>query len=243
MYLSRSILSSISAYLFVGAVLTGCGTPESALQSESAGGQGATADSQATQSGGDRIQVGDQVKLSVFGYPEFDCTATVNDSGTINVPLVGEIQAAGLTRMQFTDRVAATLTEYVKSTVLPSVTINSAMAQKVVVLGSVMSQGSFTMATSASAFQVLALAGGPAKDADLAGIRVMRNGDPDDSYEIDLSGLVTPEFDKSRKKKENLPLINPGDILYVPKESNFFRDFSDILRDTILLFGFFSLVR
>jgi len=41
--------------------------------------------------------IGDQIRVSIWGYPELDYTAEVQPTGTITLPLIGEIRAAGLT--------------------------------------------------------------------------------------------------------------------------------------------------
>lgn len=185
------------------------------------------------------IQRGDQVQLSVWGYPEFNTTAPVKETGAISVPLIGDLPAAGITRSQLMDEIIAKLSDYVKSKVYPTITIIGALAQKVIVLGSVTGQGSYTIAAPVSPFQVLAAAGGPAPNADLRHIKIFHNGDSSPPIEVDLSGYVA----NITQNKEDIPLVNPGDMIYVPKEENVIREFADLLRDVILLFGIFAVVR
>ena len=47
------------------------------------------------------IRQGDQMQISVWGYPEFNSTANVKEGGSFAVPLIGELPAAGLTKEQF----------------------------------------------------------------------------------------------------------------------------------------------
>jgi polysaccharide biosynthesis/export protein len=233
----------VGACLAMGALASGCSSQKALRPFE--------ANRQAMESTGRRdvhstsyvIQNGDQIQLTVFGYPEFSCNSVVKESGTIAVPLIGEIRAAGLTRDQLTEQVITKLGEYVKSRVIPTVTVTGAMSQRVVVLGSVSNQGSYALAAPASPFQVLALAGGPSKDADLSRIRVMKSGDPADATDLDLSGYVDTGTGKDLGLQPDLPNLNPGDIVYVPKEENLVRSFADLLRDVVVLFGIFALVK
>jgi protein involved in polysaccharide export with SLBB domain len=189
------------------------------------------------------IQYGDQIQLTVFGYPEFNSTPVVKESGSITVPLVGEIRAVGLTRDQLTEQVITRLGEFVKSKVMPTITVTGAMSQRVVILGSVSNQGSYPLSASASPFQVLALAGGPTKEADLSHIRVMKNGDPANATDLDLSEYVDTGAARLPMSQADLPTLSPGDVVYVPKEENLVRSFADLLRDVVVLFGIFALAK
>src|ERR1041385_2971794 len=50
------------------------------------------------ESGTYMIKPGDAVELSVLGYDEFRTSTTVKESGSIIVPVLGEIHAAGLSK-------------------------------------------------------------------------------------------------------------------------------------------------
>jgi polysaccharide export outer membrane protein len=184
------------------------------------------------------LQKGDQVEISVSGYPEFNSTALVKETGMITVPLVGDLVATQQTKAQLTEQLRKRLSDYVKSAADPVIKIKGAMEQKVIVLGSVTTQGSFALASSISPLQALAMAGGPSTSADLRHVRVYRAGD-ESAVEIDITGSLTP----LTETMDALPEVNPGDLIYVPKEENVVRDFADLLRDVVVLFGVFAVVR
>jgi polysaccharide biosynthesis/export protein len=184
------------------------------------------------------LQKGDQIEISVAGYPEFNSTAIVKESGLITVPLVGDLLAVQQTRAQLTDQLTKRLSDYVKSTAVPTIKIKGAMEQKVIILGSVTTQGSYTIASSVSPLQALAMAGGPNASADLRHIRIFR-GQDESTTELDLSNSLASITDTM----EDLPAVNPGDLVYVPREDNVVRDFADLLRDVVVLFGVFSVIR
>jgi polysaccharide biosynthesis/export protein len=226
----------------VGLLLTGCSSSRPKGSAEPDERTAATTNRRDTRSSTYVIQRGDQVQLTVFGYPEFNTNAVVKESGMISIPLVGEFRAAGLTREQLTNQLVVKMGEYVKSKVVPSVTIVGAMAYRVVVLGSVGNQGSFELSAPASVFQVLAMAGGPAKDADVSHVRLMRRADPANATELDLSGYMGAEGQQNVEGAEDLPLVNPGDMILVPKVENVVRDFGDLIRDVVLLFSIFIII-
>ncbi len=185
------------------------------------------------------IQAGDQVEITVPDYPEFSVTETVREDGMITLPVVGDLSARGATRGQLNEAIGKRLSSYVTSTVRPSIRIKGALEQKLVILGSVTNQGTFASPTPVSAFQALAFAGGPSSNADLRHVRVFRGGDSESTVDLDLSASLAT----LPGRNETLPLIYPGDLMYVPREENVIRDFADLLRDVIVLFGIFAIIR
>lgn len=184
------------------------------------------------------VHEGDQVQVDVPAYPEFNIVTNVKQSGTITLPVVGDIQAVGLTREQLTDRIAERLSDYTKIKVTPEITILTESRQRIIVLGAVKSQGTFPLTNTGSIFQILAAAGGVGDDADLQHVRIYRDGNVSKLIEVDLSALVTTSLFQS----ENIPLVYPGDLVYVPKSSNFIREFGPFLYDITLLLGLFALI-
>jgi len=185
------------------------------------------------------LQPGDQVEIAFADYPEFNVTTVVRELQPITIPLVGDIEANGITRGQLVELIVKRLSGYVTTTVVPTIKIKGALEQKVIVLGSVTGQGTYAATAPVSPFQALAMAGGPSSNADLRHIRVFRGGDAESSVEIDLSASLA----SLPGHKETVPLVYPGDLMYVPREENVIRDFADLLRDVIVLFGIFAIVR
>lgn len=58
------------------------------------------------------LGVGDQISLSVIGYPEFTGNLAILPDGTVTLPLVGQVQASGLTTAQFSSLLSAQLRTY-----------------------------------------------------------------------------------------------------------------------------------
>lgn len=185
------------------------------------------------------IQAGDQVEITVPEYPEFNVTEIVHEDGAIALPVLGDVPARGVTKGQLTEMIVKRLSSFITTEALPSIKIKGALEQKVIVLGSVTGQGTYTATAPVSPFQALAMAGGPAANADLRHVRVFRGGEKEATIELDLSASLASLPGRS----ETLPLIYPGDLVYVPREENVIRDFADLLRDVIVLFGFFAIVR
>ena len=188
---------------------------------------------------GDLLVPGDQLQLTVSGYPEFNTTATVKSSGVVTIPLVGDLKAAGMTREELEAEIVKSLTDFVKSKVYVTLTVTSSTVQNIIVLGAVAQQNSFPNTAPVSIFQLLASAGGPTGDADLRHIKVYRSGDLSREEEIDLSGIVSPGGRPGR----GTPMVSPGDLLYVPKSENFIRQFTPFVYDVVVVLTLFALVK
>lgn len=193
-----------------------------------------------TQAHGDQLQTGDQLQLTVLGYPEFNTTTAVNTAGMVSIPLIGDVKAVGLTKDQLEAEIVSKLSDYVKSKVYITLALTSGTVQNIIVLGAVAQQNSYPNTSAVSVFQILATAGGPSGDADLRHIKVYRGGDLSREEEIDLSGLVSPG---GGRVTHATPLVNPGDLVYVPKAENFVRQFSPFVYDIVVVLTLFALVK
>ncbi len=198
---------------------------------------GVGADQLLAQQRADAINVGDQIQLSVLGYQEFNTTAQVRESGMFPIPLAGDVKAAGLTKDQLSDAIVAKLSEYVKSKVYVTLSIVSTTGRKIIVLGAVGTQGSQPALAPVSIYQLFASAGGLASDADLRHVRIYRNTDLSNSTEVDLSN-----FSMQGARATSAPVINPGDMVYVPRSENFMREFSPFIYDILVLLTLFRLI-
>lgn len=102
----------------------------------------------------------DVLEFSVFKVPELTRTAQVAETGTVNLPLVGEIQAAGKTARDVERDLTAKLkAEYLQS---PQVTIlvREYNSQRVTIEGAVKKPGVFPIRGQTSLLQVIATAEG-----------------------------------------------------------------------------------
>jgi len=76
------------------------------------------------------LGAGDQISLSVIGYPEFTGTLAVLPDGTVNLPLIGALRASGLTPNQL----SAVLTQQMMAYLVdPVVSVGLAVQRPVVV--------------------------------------------------------------------------------------------------------------
>jgi len=184
-----------------------------------------------------RISVGDSVAFSVWGYPEFNTRAIVRRSGYITVTLIGEMMAAGYTKEEFTVALRQKLAEYIQGEMRLFVEIASPLP-RIIVLGRVPRQGSFPTNLDIPLLELFSNVGGWTEESDLRHVRISRQrtqGSKGGTIEVNVeSYLESGDF-------QSLPLVSPGDVVYVPRKENAVREAAEYLRDAFLLFGFFRL--
>lgn len=181
------------------------------------------------------IRQGDQIQLNVWGYPEFNTNGSVKESGSIAIALIGDLNAAGLTKEQFTEIVRTKLSEYIQGEIKLTLSVVTSVAQKVTVLGYVTRQENIPISTEMPLLEVLSAAGGTTPESDIRRIKIIRFGEAQNPLEVDLTWYI------ENGNLDAAPMIRPGDTVYIPKRENVIRELSDFLRDVFLLFGFFRI--
>ena len=183
----------------------------------------------------DLIKPGDKIQIMVWGYPEFNTTTTVKDFGTITVPLIGDVMAAGMNQNDFSKQIKQQLTVYVKGD--PKITVSHIEMDKLVsIMGAVSKQDNYPVIYNEQLVELIAAAGGPVPGADLRHIKIFRNSMKNNVIEVDLTDHL------QNGSIATIPKVKPGDTVFVPVEENLMREISDYARDILLLFGFFRLL-
>lgn len=246
--LSSVVMYVLSIFLIAGTI-TGCSMESAATKpSESGGGYfnaqvsnensdvGSLESAPDSLNEADVIRPGDKIQITVWGYPEFNTTTTVKGYGTITVPLIGEIIAAGLTVHELSTELKQRLSEYVKGKVKLTIS-HIGMNKQVSVMGAVNRQGNYPALRELSLIEVLGDAGGTAANADLRRIKIFRRGATTDAITVDLMRYLR------NGDIQYIPKVGPGDTVFVPKQADFVKAFSRYANEVVLLFGFFALLR
>lgn len=164
------------------------------------------------------IGAGDVLFISVLGDRDLDTVATVNPGGKISFPLVGDVQASGLTAEELAGKIARPLSQKVRNPTV-SVALREIHSYRVYVLGGVARPGVLTSKSEITVLQALALAGGVAPGADLSLAYVARG---DERLDVDFRKLVM-EGDLSHNlvlKPEDVIVIssNPRNAVFIMGE-------------------------
>ncbi len=152
------------------------------------------------------IGAADVLFISVLGHKDLDTVSSVTPGGKISFPLVGDVQAAGLTAEELADRLARALSEKIKSPVV-SVSLREINSYRVYVLGGVARPGVLSSKSEITLLQALALAGGVTPGADLTLGYVARGNR---RLDADFRKLVM-QGDLS----QNI-ILKPEDVVVVP---------------------------
>lgn len=184
-----------------------------------------------------RIGPGDEIEINVFDVPELNLTAPVRQSGFVQLPLIGAVQAVGKTEVELTNELSRRLSTFVRS---PQVALFIANygSQKVAVVGAVSKPGTYPLKKNTnSILELLAEAGGLSDKAgghmivvpgELSGLRDAGDAEARARYALSgesksLSGSgsgVEVPLDKVLGTGGGIPLEIPvrgGDMLVVPE--------------------------
>jgi len=139
-----------------------------------------------------RIGPGDLLKLDVFGVEALSKRSVrVNVSGQIFLPLVGAVQAGGLTAEQLAADIAVRLAQDYLQNPQVTIFIEEFTSQRVTVSGAVRTPGVFPLKGRTTLMQAVAQAGGPTSVASLGAVRILRS-EPDGTrkmLEFDLAAI------------------------------------------------------
>src|SRR5919197_967058 len=101
----------------------------------------------------------DVLDISVWKNTDISRTVPVRPDGKISLPLLNDVQAAGLTALELRKDLAQKLAEYVPSPEV-SVIVSDVRSFKVSVIGEVVRPGRFELKSWTTVLDALALAGG-----------------------------------------------------------------------------------
>ena len=144
------------------------------------------------------LGAGDEIKVLVFQEPELTTVTKVNQSGAINLPLVGEVRLEGLTIEQATQAIEDKLRD--GFLVYPDVTLSVKEYRPFFIHGEVKRPGSYKYQAEINLEQAIALAGG-LKDRASSSQWLIWRGYPQKSFKADKSEKILPgdviKIDKS----------------------------------------------
>jgi polysaccharide biosynthesis/export protein len=158
---------------------------------------------------GYRIGPQDVVQIDVWKEPEITRTIPVRPDGKISLPLLNDVQAAGLTAMQLSNSIRVGLMKFLTNPQV-TVTVTQINSLRVFMTGEVTKPGAITLLPNMTVLQAVATTGFT-QFARLNGMYVLRveNG-RQVKYPFHYKDVV-----KGKKAEENI-LLKPGDVIVVP---------------------------
>ncbi|MHB1674232.1 MAG: polysaccharide biosynthesis/export family protein [Acidobacteriaceae bacterium] len=150
---------------------------------------------------------GDELLLRVWGQVNFNVHATVDRSGNIYIPQVGNVEVAGLHFQQLNDYLKTQLGRVFRNFDL-SVNMGQLRSIQIYVVGNARQPGSYTVSSLSTLVNALFTSGGPSGQGSMRRIELRRDGKVVTTF--DLYDLLI-DGDKSH----DAPLL-PGDVIYIP---------------------------
>lgn len=155
----------------------------------------ATSASGSTASGEYRIGATDLLRINVFRVPDLSFEEIrVDASGVIQMPLIGTVQAEGLTPDELGESLVARLgAQYLRNPQI-TVTVLEAASQKITVDGAVTQPGVYEMQGRTTLLQAVAMARGPIAGADLNSVVIFRTIEGERQFAVfDLAAIRAGE--------------------------------------------------
>ena len=148
-----------------------------------------------------RLGTGDKVRVIVYGEDDLGGAFDVDGSGTISLPLIGSVKAAGLSAHQLESEIAGALADgYLKD---PRVNVEVTTYRPFYVIGQVNKPGEYPYVNDMNVLNAVALAGGYTNQAVEGSVCVRRNG-----------GMKEECLEADETTK-----IYPGDVIRVPESA------------------------
>jgi len=167
----------------------------------------------ATKAHDDTYTIGadDVLAINVWKEPDLTRSVPVRSDGKISLPLIGELQASGVTPKQLEQDIAKKLTSYVSE---PEVTVivQEIKSRKFNVLGMVARPGSFSITHTMTVLDAIALAGGFGDFAKQKSIYVLRMKPDGTQARLPFN---YKDVVKGKNPEQNIKL-EPGDSVVVP---------------------------
>ena len=171
-----------------------------------------------------RIGPGDVLKITVWGHEDLSRLSVVPADGRMPFPLIGEIQASGLSPTELEGRLQDLLAKDYLVNPQVTVSVQEYRSQKVFVLGDAEKPGAYPLTGRTTLVDVLSQAGGPGKAAGRQ-VVVVRFPKSDAPVNPGTAGSTTLRLNLRKlldgDATENIVLEN-GDTIYLPKQTSFF---------------------
>jgi polysaccharide biosynthesis/export protein len=173
---------------------------------------------------GYQIGPGDVLKVTVWGHEDLTRLGVVAADGRMPFPLIGDVQAAGLTPTELEARMRELLAKDYLVDPQVTIAVQEYRSQKVFVLGEAEKPGTYPLTGRATLLDVLSQAGGPGKAAgrQIVVVRFPKSEGPvvpgtagSKTLRVNLKKLLDGDA------SENL-VLESGDTIYVPKQTSFF---------------------
>lgn len=153
----------------------------------------------------------DELSITFWQQPNLNTVVRVTKNGTINLPVIGTIKAAGLTSSALANKIVDKISIFNRRISQASVIVTNYGSKSIYVTGYVNQPGKYSFEVIPNLWKIILEAGGPAETAKLDAVTVIRAGKRGEKkIAVDLAEYVNSGDDSM------LPPIYPGDTIHIP---------------------------
>jgi polysaccharide biosynthesis/export protein len=194
----------------LGIMLSGVSLPaQEAGKGESKAAQPQTP-AAATTDASYKIGPQDVLRIDVWKEPEISRSVPVRPDGKVSLPLLNDVQAAGLTAMELANVITDGLKKFMNSPQV-TVSVSEINSRRVYVTGEVTRPGAFPLLPNMTVLQALTSAGGFTQFARIKNIYVLRTeAGKQVKHPFNYKDVV------NGKRPEDNITLQPGDTIVVP---------------------------
>lgn len=152
----------------------------------------------------------DVLSINVWKDPEVSRTVPVRPDGKISLPLINDVQAAGLSPAQLGMAITEKLRKFMAD---PQVTVivTQINSRRIYIMGEVNRAGAFPLLPNMTVLQALSSAGGFTQFANLKGIYVLRSeSGKQTKFPFNYKDVI-----RMQRTEQNI-VLKPGDTIVVP---------------------------
>jgi polysaccharide export outer membrane protein len=152
----------------------------------------------------------DDLDINVWKEPDISRKVPVRPDGKISLPLINDIQAAGLTPMQLKAQITEKLKKFLTDPQVTVIVMNI-NSQRVYIMGETNRPGAYPLLPNMTILQALTSAGGFSQFANTSKIQLLRteNG-KQKTYFFNYKEVV-----QGKNTDQNL-VLKPGDSIVIP---------------------------
>jgi polysaccharide export outer membrane protein len=151
----------------------------------------------------------DMLQITVWKNDTLSKAVPVRPDGKISLPLLHDIQAAGLTAMQLRDKIAGALAEFMPNPEV-SVIVSDVRSFRVSVLGEVQRPGVLQLRSDTSILEAIAMSGGFRDFASPSKIIIFRKDSYGNTHKLSFN------YNRAMRGQEDNLALKSGDVIVVP---------------------------
>ena len=155
----------------------------------------------------------DVLEISVWRNPDLSREVMVRPDGRISLPLIGDVNAVGLTTSELRDDIKEQLKAY-KENPTVAIVVNTVNSYYFYTQGAVGNTGKIPLLSRTTLIQAITLAGGLAPDAVRSRITIFRLG-----RDGEAPKKIVVSYDEIILRGAENIVLKPGDTLVVPSET------------------------